>query len=636
MAELSGAAIRQAFDAGSAEPAAASREPTGADIRAMFPTGGTVKVELTPPPADPPLDEYGRTGDPRQYDDVKPSAAAQVGGRIAQGIVGGARQGFDTGMFPEQPGLHDAQLQILRDRGLLARPDAGIGILGTGVNRLAGAALGGVTGAVTAAGEELPPWMDGRQLARDVNALPGAFAGSPDHLQLLGEEPPPSIRFVQPPARTVAEGNILAAFPRPTDPPAPVNRLAMSLPPQEMPLPAMAGGEAVSQSVGAAASRDMSPPGVIDMTPAEMKANRRQAEKGDLLAPPEPGDTTIHVPGSLPTKAEYSGDPTVSQKEIMLRQRNPNAFEGEGGRLSDNTKARVNFYDNMTPSDTTLQRLDAERTAQAETDTAAILAKSKPANLEPALAVYDNVLNDARAQERDAVIKILGPLRDKLFDADGNLKTNPQSVWGIHDDLMNKLETAKDGTAAERFVKKELTLFKQSIDGVMNTATDNHFQTFLDNYAAKSQEINAGNLLREFRDKFTNGKGEIMANRFHNFVVDLAENRGKKGLDPAMDIPDEKMQALISLDKDLKRAGLIDLGKARGSPTDLFGTLAKGMGIVGAHAGMAVTSPGLGNVLLHSALSKGEAAMGNWRLKSQTKNHLAPPPGGYKNRLAPD
>jgi hypothetical protein len=498
----------------------------------------------------------------------------------------------------------------------------GLGIAGGAVNAL----FRGAQGAVAQTGEE----VGAPQAGRDIAAIPEAFmGGGPQGFARL------PVNALQAAALRRGAAGEAAGVAAPGMGQAPADSVAAPLNPNVAVnrLAAEATSDAGPQSVGAAASRDMSHPSVIDMTPAEMKANRRQAEKADLLAPPEPGDTTIHVDGSLPTRAEFSGDPTVSQQEIMLRQRAPNAFEGNGGRLTDNTAARVNAYDNMTPSDTTLQRWESERTAQAETDNAAIMAHAKLADLTPALEVYDSVLNDPRSQERDAVMNVLGPLRDKLFDADGNLKTDPQSVWGIHDDLMNKLETAKDNTGTERFVKKELTLFKQSIDGVMNTATDNHFQTFLDNYAAKSQQINAGNLLREFRDKFTNSKGEIMANRFHNWAVDLAENRGNKGLDPAMDIPDETMQGIIRIDKDLKRAGLIDLGKARGSPTNLFGALAKGMSIGAAHLGMAATAPGLGNLILHQVASAGEGAINRLRLNSMVKKHLAPPPGGYRNRL---
>jgi hypothetical protein len=99
------------------------------------------------------------------------------------------------------------------------------------------------------------------------------------------------------------------------------------------------------------------------------------------------------------------------------------------------------------------------------------------------------------------------------------------------------------------------------------------------------------------------------------------------------------MGGLINIDKDLKRAGLIDLGKARGSPTNLYGAVAKNMGIGMAHAATALaTAPthGMGNILLQSAIKAGSEAIGKATLNRRTRNALAPPPGGYNyNALNP-
>lgn len=625
-AAAAGPDATDAFLSGGAGPEDAKAEPTAPDATDAFLAGkedvkapaGKVGTQTPSPEAPAGVDIYGRPND------ALATAPSRVMGEAARGAVAGFGSEPLTGhtiLSPEAQAWMDARQREGGVGGWMAGLGSTVaGDIGTGGNLLlrSGNALfrGAQAGVMQGGVEAGDP-----QMGRDLAAIPEAFMGQPGGLGGPRSTAPEML-----PGREAMRSNLLADAAR-----------GQSVPPDTIPTMTVRPGNPVPQGVGAAASRDMSPPGAIDMTPAEMKANRRQAEKADLLAPPEPGDMATHIEGSLPTKAEYSGDPTVSQRETMLRARNPNAFEGKGGRLDDNTKARINAYDNMTPSDTTLQRWEAERSAQAQADSAAILQHAKPADATPVSEVLNGILNDPRNVERESVQRNLAPIRDRLLDADGNLKTDPQALWGIYDDLTEKLDKiGKDPQSTMGYVKKETLAVKNALGDVLNTATDGRFQTFRDNYAAKSQQINAGNLLREFRDKFTNSKGEIMANRFHNWAVDLAETRGDKGIDPAMDIPDDKMRQIISLDKDLKRAGLIDLGKARGSPTDLFGTLAKGMGIVGAHAGMAVTSPGVGNLLLHSALTKGEGAMGNWRIKSQTKKHLAPPPGGYRNLLAPD
>jgi hypothetical protein len=386
-----------------------------------------------------------------------------------------------------------------------------------------------------------------------------------------------------------------------------------------------------TQATGA----QVTPSSAAEMTPAEVKANRRQAEINDLDAPAELGDTRIYVKGSLPTRAEYSGDPVVSQQERLIRERNPNAFEGSQGRLTENMEARVAHYDELTPSDPRLQSMEDARARQAAADEAAIIPNAKPVDLGPALRVYDEVLNSPRNIERDAVMSVLKPLRDKLFDADGNLKSDPQSVWGMHDNLRNKLDTAKDRTSTEKYVITELNRFKKAIDDAMNVATDNRFQTFLDNYAGASRDINVGRILQAQRGSIINSKGEFLPNQFHKFVRDLAMRRGEKGVDAAMDIPDATMEKLIALDKDLKRAGLIDLGKSRGSPTNLYGELAKGMGLAGAHAVTGLVAGGIPNLLLQQAASGVNRMGGRLLLERRTRQHLNPPPGGYNDLYRP-
>jgi hypothetical protein len=438
-------------------------------------------------------------------------------------------------------------------------------------------------------------------------------------------------RFGEPPPGRLPQ--LLGAIDRADQQPIrqPGNLLDQSALIQPPPRPMV--GEGATQSVGAAASREGTPPGQIQMTPSEMKANRRQGEMAEINAPAQPGDTKIYVEGSLPTLAQRSGNPTISQQESLLMQRAPDAF---GARLGDQNAARIKAFENAAPSDTRIDTLTRERAALAANDSKAVLEKSKPADLQPAVAHIDAILNDPRIRENPDVVKTMGALRDSLFNADGTLKTDPQAVWGIHDRLINLMAKAKDplnATGAEKFAFKQLEDFKPIIDGVMNTATDGHFQTFLDHYADLSKQINAGTLLNKFRQlALTNNKGEIQGNRFHKFVTDLAYSRGKPGIDPAMDIPDETMQTLINIDNDLKRAGQIDLGKARGSPTNLFGVLAGDMGLGAAHLGIAAISGGnpTGNLLLQGGVNAVKGLAARARLNSLTRKHLGPPQGGYQ------
>lgn len=384
------------------------------------------------------------------------------------------------------------------------------------------------------------------------------------------------------------------------------------------------------QSVGAAASRDSTPQTQIALSPTDVKANRYQAEMGEILSSPTPGDKTVYVPGSLPTLAEYSGDPELSQQENLLRQRRPDAFfsmdPGKEGRMVTNNNARVAEFDNQTPSRTALTMMRDQRNAQWETDSKGILPTAKPVDFMPAMDWVEGQLNNPKIQENDAVRGVLQDFRERLLADDGILKDDPSAAWGIHDNIQNQLAKAKDplnATGAEKFAFNELTQAKAHVDAALNVATDNKFQNAVNNYAQASQAINAGEELEAFRPKLTNPGGAIMADRFHKFVVDLAQRRGDPGIDPAMNISDDTMRSLINIDNDLKRAGLIKLGAAAGSPTNLYGALAEKVGIGAAHKL-------LGKVPFAGPVLEGTADyFGQKRLDALTAKHLAEPEGGY-------
>lgn len=388
-----------------------------------------------------------------------------------------------------------------------------------------------------------------------------------------------------------------------------------------------AGAAPLPQSAGAAASRDMTNPALADISTADMKANRRVAEQEEILRPPQANDTMIYVPGSFPTLAERRGDPVLSQYENLLRQRKADQFVGDGKVLTENNKARIAEFDTNTIPDTTLTSMRRDRDARFAAASDDILPTAKPADLTPALDWVQEQLSNPRIQENDAVRSVLENFQDRIVTDGGDLKTDPAAVWGMHDHLQNLLARAKDplnATGSERFAQSQILKMKQLIDQAMNVATDNRFQSALDSYAEDSKAINAGVLFNDFRPKLTNMSGDLQAANFHNFVKGLAKERGDPGIDPSMDISDRGMRSMINIDTDLKRAGLIRLGAAAGSPTNLLGALAEKAGLDAAHS-IVGSLPYVGPVL--NVVPK---YLADRKLIADTAKHLAPPEGGYR------
>ncbi len=382
----------------------------------------------------------------------------------------------------------------------------------------------------------------------------------------------------------------------------------------------------VPGDLGAAAT----PEQLAQLTPQQMKAYRRQAELGEALAPaPREMDRKIYVEGSAPTRAEYSADPEISQQETLERERAPKQHDAV---QEANNAARVRKFEGMMGSDIQVDDLKIAKAKAAEKDGNEFLRVARPIDLTPAAEWIDGQLADPRVQARPDVVKKLGDLRKSLFDANGNMRTEPGYGWGLHDEAMADLEKAKDTTRAERYSKSQLLQWKKIVDGVNDTASDGAFQKFLDNQSGYASQINALDLLQKYRPKLTSGKtGMILPTAYHRFVADLAMRRGNPGIDAAMDIPDETMRGLLNIGKDLKRADNIDLGKARGSPTNLLFSLAKGTGIGMAHAAFSAMpgTTGVGNILLQGALDAAGKATGNVLLRRRVNRSLAPPPGGY-------
>jgi hypothetical protein len=652
--------------------AGAAKAPAAPDATDDF-LSGKAAAAATPAPAATATqypqgvspNEYGITDDPQQFN--RPGASSPAADRIGAAVAGGWNS--------ENPLMTPKFRQMVESAGPVGMyVTSPLLQAGGAVLRGANALGSGASAAIGEGGNALLPGL-GRDLNMLAQVAPLAHVGTGTPLTPLGAAPEAaatpkfvSEHYAPPP---VAGGSALDrinqliahddAETTGKGPQTQTNLLAspVAAPPivaasQQSAGAAVPGNSQawvngvrsdiqnlmqVNQAAGIPGdlSAAATPEQLAQLTPAQMKAYRRMAELKDLLTPIVGEDKNTYVEGSTPTLAEWKGDPLTSQAETMARQNSPNDFTGPNGALTVNSAARVNRFEDMAGTDPQLEMIKAAQEESRSQDEARILRTAQPADLQPALDHLAGVLDNPRLQERDAVLKVMGPMRDKLMNADGTLKTDPQSVWGMHDNLIDKLETAKNDTSAERFVVKQLTDYKNVIDGVMNKATNNNFQTFLDNQSGFFQQRNALEQLQKFRPGMTDKNGNIYADKFHRWAVDLAVKRGRMGVDPAMDIPDDTMAGIINIDKDLRRAGNIDLGKARGSPTNLYFEVAKALGLGVAHASVAALGgAGFTNLALQHGLKIGESKLAGRRLNKLVQKHLTPPPGGFNALRPPD
>jgi hypothetical protein len=411
--------------------------------------------------------------------------------------------------------------------------------------------------------------------------------------------------------------------------------------------------DVVAQNAGEGGPQDLSaaatPPAQAEMTPRVAKAYRRMSELNQLVSPIEGEDNTAYVPGSVPTLAERMGDANISQAEKLLRERQPDQFTQ---RLAQNNEARIRAVDDMLMSDSQAADLKDRQQAEAGQVHDRLIAGAAPVDFQSLAGTMKELMANPRLREIPDVYDTLKKLNTKLYEADGKtLKTDPDAAWGIHDALQNMLTKAKDpmqASSAERFSVKQISDFKDGVDAALNVSTKGRFQTeFLDPQAEYLKSLAAYEKLMKFRNSqmVSPRTGMINANAFHKFVTDLAIDRGKPGVNPAMDVPDEMMQNLINIDQDLKRSARIDLGAPRGSQTNLMFALARQLGIGGVHAvtgALTAGTPfaGLANIGAQQALTGLGRMIEQRRLGRMVDEALKPPAsmppaqGNYPNALA--
>src|SRR6185312_7992288 len=340
-------------------------------------------------------------------------------------------------------------------------------------------------------------------------------------------------------------------------------------PPNSLPTVVPAGAlatERAPQSVGAAASREQSPQSAIEMAPAQAQAYRSTAELQKLNEPQPAGtDTTRYVPGVEPTVAHMEQSANVSREQKMLEARIPEPFKDVAREHNEN---RQIYFNQIAGSPVDIESAIAARKAQLDKDYPAASANKKPTNAQPVADAIQSILNDPRGMENTQLQKYVAPLLDRLKNADGTLKNDPEQLYGLREDI-NRM-TSRASQADDKnltHVAAELTDIKQVLDGVIERGAPGYRQ-YMENYAAASRPIDAMQVLQQIEPKLYDTQGRMQLSRVQSAMRQIVTARAAPGLNPFKSIPDETMAQLWALRDDLRRvASAEELAKARGSDT---------------------------------------------------------------------
>ena len=289
------------------------------------------------------------------------------------------------------------------------------------------------------------------------------------------------------------------------------------------------------------------------------------------------------IPGVQLTAAQATGNPMIALLERTRRGLNPTPFT-----MLDqaNATARNNYAQSLigTPDD-----LDVARSSLAALDAQAqpqVFGNQQPVSTQPLLdtvrkAVADNA---GRPTVQAPLINVANQLQAVTSD-DGTAL--PSDLWNVRKFIGDMVApraagTANDGQAAAA----QLIALKPTIDATIEPGAPG-FGSYLQQYRQASQPISA---MEYLQSKFpTNAQGNVQLGSLDSFVKGINRSQAKSGYSPADDITDEQLQGLTDLRDDLRLAGNVDLGRARGSDTnDRLFTTSKVAGMMqGATPGVA-------------------------------------------------
>ncbi len=311
-------------------------------------------------------------------------------------------------------------------------------------------------------------------------------------------------------------------------------------------------------------------------------------------------DNTEYVPGSVPTLAEQLANPELASQQRVISSGNPDFAT----RDRANNEARLDYFDNLAGTPSTLAAMEADRAAQAEQDLSAAWQNKGTADAQPVADQINQALSGPSGKLRP-VRDALEDVGDALYDQDGNLETDPEMLYGARKQisyLLSKAGQRANPAYADRTVMSQLQAVRNTLDSVIEPAAPG-YQQYLQNYAAASRPIDAQELLQSYRPNLVDARGNMQLGRVNTMMKQIGQQLSSRGVAPAKSLDDDTIDKLFNLRQDLLRQENRNLARPAGSDTAHNLQVASDIGMNALHAGghvLAAHVPG-GNLLWSAA-----------------------------------
>lgn len=311
-------------------------------------------------------------------------------------------------------------------------------------------------------------------------------------------------------------------------------------------------------------------PGAARLSPDEVNAYRATAEGKKLLENQVVGepDRNAYVTGSNPNLAEQEQTVNTARELKSLGITSAEASNDAKLAAQRNNDARKAYWEDTARSPVDVQKAEAARSEQATADLKATWANKTDADASNVADTADQILAGPEGKQR-AVRTAVQSVKDNLYDAKGNLETDPEVLYGVRKDINDMLsKQGQQETPTTQLAQKQLVALRDQLDTTIEAAAPG-FKQYLKNFSDASRPIDEMHVLQDIEPKLFRGPGSTMTySDFQRFMKNVVDMRGTSGVNPYKSITDETMQRLWNLRDDLRRsAGAQELARAPGSDT---------------------------------------------------------------------
>jgi hypothetical protein len=350
-------------------------------------------------------------------------------------------------------------------------------------------------------------------------------------------------------------------------------------PPAAAPPPAPAAEPPGPQSLGAAASRDMTDPAFLSAkTPAQALNDFVTSVQQTVRDRAQPGakegtieDHNTYVPGVTRLESARVFDPEVAGNHDTMRDIDPSYRAAADKIEQDNHDILKDQYRRIEGDTNSIDELKRQR-AEVSPDALKVFENERPVNAQPVVDAIREIL-DGPTGKVEAVTNTLRRIEKSLYDKDGNLEVSPSQLYGARRNLTtirdSKALTQEASDAAT--ARRELGQVQTVLDRVIGQGANGYSDVYLPQWAHFSRLIDQQSYLQSKTlgpGKITGPDGNLTANGMQRLLEQIADAKKKPENSRAKTLTPEQLDTMVAIRNELAAMQYRDkLAASNGSPT---------------------------------------------------------------------